>query len=379
MTETMQRAERAPAEVAVAVVDADVHPAPRSAAELGAYLPEPWRSQEWPKRLFSGGSGDTLALYTAPGKAQRGDAHPPGGGPPCSDPAFTERQLFGDAAVDMAILIPLTAPRPMANPEHEAAAAAATNAWLATTWLSRYNGHGRYRGTLRVGTGSAELAVREIERWAGHAGFVQVMLNPYVRAPLGQPQYYPIYEAAARHDLPVAVHVNRGGGMALLTPLGYVSYFWEHHALYPLLFATHLASLLCEGVFERFPTLTFVFVEGGFGWFLPLLWRLDKHWHALRSEIPALRRRPSDYVREHIRFTSQPIEEPQEPAHLTRVLEWLDAERILLFATDYPHWDGDYDPKRLFRGLSAHARQRILCENARELYRLPPARPADGT
>jgi predicted TIM-barrel fold metal-dependent hydrolase len=358
-------------EVAVQVVDVDVHPALRSAAELREYLPPAWRDRALPERVWDAVESP---LYVAPNKAQRADSYPPGGGPPCSDPAFTEQQLLHEAGVDYAILIPLTL-RPMANPEHEAAVAAAVNTWLAETWLSRYNAHGRYRGAIRVCSGNAELAAREIEKWAGHPYFVEVMLVPYVRAPFGQPQYYPIYEAAARHKLPICVHVNRSPGMGLLTPVGFASYFFEHHALYPVLYCTHLVSLLSEGVFEKFPTLKVVFIEGGFSWFPTLLWRLDKHWRELRSEIPALKRKPSEYVHDHIRFTSQPIEEPPNPTHLARILDWMDAEHILMFATDYPHWDGDYRPASLFDGLPETTRRRILCENALEFYGLPPTRP----
>src|SRR5205807_4180191 len=80
-----------------------------------------------------------------------------------------------------------------------------------------------------------DLAVREIERWAGHPHFVEIMLVPYTRAPFGQPPYHPILAAAAKHGLPIVVHVNRAAGMGLLTPVGFASYFIEHHALYSLL------------------------------------------------------------------------------------------------------------------------------------------------
>jgi hypothetical protein len=36
-------------------------------------------------------------------------------------------------------------------------------------------------------------------------------------------------------------------------------------------------------------------------------------WEARRSDLPHVRRRPSDYVREHVRFTTQPIEEVDAP------------------------------------------------------------------
>jgi predicted TIM-barrel fold metal-dependent hydrolase len=359
--------------VDVKVVDADVHPAARSLTEIRQYLPEPWRSRRFSDQMLD---AVEAPIYLAPGKAQRRDAYPPGGGPPCSDPAFTERQLFGDAGVDYAILIPLTV-RTVANPELEAAVCAATNSWLADTWLSAYNRHGRYRGTLRVCSSQPDLAVGEIERWAGHPYFVQIMLVAYNSAPYGHPQFHPIYEAAARHHLPVAIHVNRSLGMAgLLTPVGFASYFIEHHSLYSLIYASHLANLIVEGVFDKFPGLRVVLAEGGFSWVVPLLWRLDNLWTELHAEAPAAKRRPSEYVRDHVRFTSQPIEEPQELRHLQRVLEWGDAARILMFATDYPHWDYD-DPKYVFPRLPARMRERILCGNALELYDLPRTRRAD--
>lgn len=363
--------ERTATVVPVTVVDADVHPAPRSFEELREYVPEPWRSRKWPNQVFD---AVEAPVYLAPNKSQRRDAWGPDGGPPCSDPGFTEKQLFAEAGVDYGMLFPLTV-RQVANPEHEAAVCAATNAWLADTWLSKYNQHGRYFGTLRIPFEDPELSVREIERWGGHPAFKQIMILPHARPPLGQPFYYPIYEAAVRHNLVIALHVNRSPGMALLSPVGPLSYFIEHHSTYPLVYAPHVTSLIMEGVFEKFPSLKVVFVEGGFGWIVPLLWRLDHHWEELRAEVPWVKRRPSEYMREHIRFTTQPIEEPPKLQQLLRVLEWMDAEHTLMFATDYPHWDFD-DPMQVLKLLPERMRTRILAENAIELYGLPPTRCA---
>jgi len=358
-------------EVAVKIIDADIHPSPRTPDELRGYVPEPWRSQQWSDEVFNAiGS----PIYEAPNKAQRLDSYAGNGGPPCSDPEFTARQLFSDAGVDLAIHIPLTV-RPTANPEHEAAVCAATNSWLKDTWLTRYNKHGRYYGTLRVCSGDPQLAVREIERWAGDEHFVQVMLNPYNDAPLGQARYYPIYETATRLNLPIGLHVNRSPGMRLLTPVGFSSYFFEHHALYSMMYMAHLTSLVFEGVFERFPTLRFSFIEGGFSWLVPLMWRLDRHWEHLGSEVPNVRRKPSEYIREHVRISTQPIEEPEVASDLARLWDWVDPGELLMFATDYPHWD--FDAPGQVNRFPESARKRILMENAREWYGLPATRAAD--
>jgi uncharacterized protein len=359
-----------PARVPVRVVDSDIHVNPRSATELADSLPPAWASYR--DLLYGGGLLGASVIFAPPNDGRRLDAFGPDGGPAGSDPALTGRQLFDEAGVDLAVIIPLT-DKSAANPEHEAAMAAANNAWLAATWLGAYNGHERYKGTLRVSS-DPELAVQEIRTWAGHPHVVQVMLNPYLGVPLGRRQFWPVYEAAVEAGLAVCTHVTlQRPGPALLTSSGAPRTFLENHAQFALLYAAHLVSLLEEGVFERFPELRFTFVEGGYSWCLPLLWRLDRLWESLRGEVPALRRRPSDYVREHVSFTRQPYEEPRDPAWMARVIDWL-GPRTLEFATDYPHWDGDYSTAMGFRGVPPEVRAQVLGGNAVEKLRLPTTR-----
>ena len=126
-------------------------------------------------------------------------------------------------------------------------------------------------------------------------------------------------------------------------------------------------SLVFEGVFERFPKLRVVIMEGGLGWIPSLCARMDKHWARLRSEVPHLKRKPSDYVREHIWFTTQPMEEPERASHLMDLFERIGWDRIL-FSTDYPHWDFD-DPRLAFRApLTDAQRHQLLFGNARKVY-----------
>ena len=60
------------------------------------------------------------------------------------------------------------------------------------------------------------------------------------------------------------------------------------------------------------------------------------------SEVPHLKRLPSEYMRSNVWFTTQPVEEPEPREHLADAIEWMGWDRVL-FATDYPHWDFD-DP-----------------------------------
>lgn len=85
---------------------------------------------------------------------------------------------------------------------------------------------------------------------------------------------------------------------------------------------------------------------------------------------PWVDRRPSEIVTEHVLMTTQPIEEPDDPKQLHTMLEMFDAGKMLMFSTDYPHWDGD-TPDFAARLLPAHLRSSIMSENACKLYKLP--------
>jgi uncharacterized protein len=131
-----------------------------------------------------------------------------------------------------------------------------------------------------------------------------------------------------------------------------------------------ITSLVIEGVFEAFPGLQIVLIEGGFAWEPALNWRLDKHWKRFKDEVPHLKRAPSEYVKQHIRFTTQPIEEPENPRDIRHIVDWVGVER-LMFSTDYPHWDFD-DPRYVLNnvGLSVAEKQKIMSGNAKALYGL---------
>jgi predicted TIM-barrel fold metal-dependent hydrolase len=128
----------------------------------------------------------------------------------------------------------------------------------------------------------------------------------------------------------------------------------------------YLASLMFTGTLAKFPALKFVFAEFGFAWALPHIWRMDTMWKAIRVETPWVKRWPSEYVHEQIRFTTQPLDEPRTKGDLEKLIEMLGPE-VLLFSTDYPHWDGDA-PDQVLRGLPDAAREQIFSTNARACF-----------
>jgi predicted TIM-barrel fold metal-dependent hydrolase len=101
------------------------------------------------------------------------------------------------------------------------------------------------------------------------------------------------------------------------------------------------------------------------------MWKLDSSWRALRREVPWLTRRPSDYIRDHVRFGTQPFEEPENPKHVLDLIEMMGSDSLLMFATDYPHWDYDDPVRALPNVFSKEMKRKIYWENARDFYGFP--------
>lgn len=348
------------------IIDCDVHHAMRSPADLNPFLERRWREHLETHGLrypipFTGASPYPKA---APALS-RTDAWPESG-PPGSDLAFLRQQLLDPYDVEFGMLHLLT-PTGMdeRNQEFGNALCRAINQWQEAEWTSKEK---RLKAAIVVPGEDPQAAVAEIEHWAGHPDFVQVAMVTHTIEPLGRRRYWPIYEAAARAGLPVGLHTSGFNGHAV-TGTGWGSFYVEEHHEVALSQQAVLVSLVTEGVFARFPTLKVVIVEAGFAWVPAVCWRLDRHWARMRAEVPALTRPPSEYVREHVWFTTQPLDEPERPRDMRAVLDWMGWDRVL-FATDYPHWDFD-DPDRAFKiPLSEAERRMVFRDNARAAYGL---------
>ena len=134
-----------------------------------------------------------------------------------------------------------------------------------------------------------------------------------------------------------------------------------------------MVSFITEGVFERYPRFTVVLVEGGVAWLAPLIWRLTDHWRSMRSEVPWMDKPPLHYLHRNVRLTTQPMENPDDPAHLAALLRNIDADQVLMYSSDYPHFDFD-SPTVIARRLPADMHHRVFYANAACLYHLPPPR-----
>ena len=354
------------ARTTTAIVDADIHNNVPSEDALDPYLPERWR--RYRQRFGLRSYRYSGAHYPrANPNAARTDSWPPSGLPPGSDLPFLREQLLDAWDIEFGILNPLiddAAAQP--NIEYGAALSSAINDWQVDQWLDP---EPRLRASIVVPYEDGELAAAEIGRRAGDRRFVQVLLLARTAEPLGRRKYWQLYEAAERYDLPVGIHFGGLGGHAI-TGAGWPYFYLEDHVGMPQTFQAQVISLVFEGVFERFPGLKVVLIEGGFAWLPPLMWRMDRSWERLCDEVPHVRRPPSAYVREHVWLTTQPMEEPPQRGHFLQLLSHLDMDDRLMFATDYPHWDFDAPDQAFPVRLPPERDRAIMAENARSLYRL---------
>lgn len=360
MTEHQRLAERQP------IADCDVHEGMQSITELKPYLPEEWHM------YFN---RDSLGRLPA----KHPYMHPQGGtrldlihGDQTSDDMFPERvrtQLLDAYGIEAAMLVGTYVHQFTAMPQKRFAAALASgyNDWLIERWLALDT---RFKGSVAVAAQEPLLAAEEIDRVGGHPSMVQVNLPmPSPQLPWGDERYHPIWEAAVRNKLRVAMHVSPPAGLFGASSVnGWATSYLELRCQYVLQFQSGLMSLVCNGVFERFPDLKVVLLEGGFSWVPGLMWKLDQSWSALRREVPWLRRPPSDYIREQVRFGTQPMEEPPNPKQLIQLIEMLGNDEMLMFATDYPHWDFDEPLHAIPHSLPPDLRRRIFWDNARDFY-----------
>lgn len=353
--------ERTPANVRL--VDCDVHQDLPDWAELRPYLDPAW----WDRIAPAGPPFGSRSYLNVRGHILSEDMINPETRRPADDAAWVRHLLFDTHGVDVGILtsdiLSLSA---MPNIYLASALARAYNDWTLDKWVRPQR---EFKGSIIVAPQDPEAAVAEIDRLGEDPGIVQVLIFSGSDMPYGKKRYHPIWEAAARHGLPVAMH--SGGEQVGISPAGTlagsVSYYFEHHTLHPQSAQTHLVSLVAEGVFEKYPSLRFLFVEHGFSWLPHIMWRMDKDFKGNRSEAPWLKRLPSEYILDHCRFSTQPLDEPGKAEHLLQIFDMVQADRTILFASDFPHWDFD-DPKRAFQAVPKATRERIFAGNALDLY-----------
>lgn len=194
----------------------------------------------------------------------------------------------------------------------------------------------RFAGLAAIAPQDPSRAAEELERAVATLGLKGAIINSHTHGEyLDDSRFWPIFEAATALDVPIYLHPQT-------PPKSMIGPFLDRGidgAIYGFAIETsvHMLRMVIGGVFDRFPTLTFVVGHLGEG--LPFwLYRLDYMHNAIvranRYEgVKPLQRKVSDYLKSNFYFTTSGM--PWEPAiMLTRSV--IGADRVM-YAMDYPY------------------------------------------
>ncbi len=204
-----------------------------------------------------------------------------------------------------------------------------------------------------------------------------LMDTPVNDRPLDSPEFLPLYEKMAQHELPIWIHPRR-------TP-DYADYRTEKRSLYeanliygwPYETTVAMHRLVYSGIMERYPGLKFITHHcGGMVPYLAdrIICFYDRNEMGPRDEYKnKLKRSPLDYFRSFYNDTAL----YGSPAGLMCAYAFCGADHIL-FGTDMP-WDNQNGDRFIGQTISAirqmaisdDDKQKIFAGNARQLLRLP--------
>jgi hypothetical protein len=317
-------------------IDCDIHPAVGGTrTTLLPYLDDHWKEQVVSRAI------DGLDLTSYPPNmplSGRADWRP-SNGKPGSDFEMLQRGTFDQLGASHAICNVLYGAQAVYDPYMASAFCKAINDWIAAEWLSR---DPRLRASIVVPMQAPDLAIEEIERRAGDTRVVSILVLAQGESLLGRRHYWPVYQAAERYKLPIAIHAGsqyRGAPSSI----GWPSYRYEYYLAEAQAFQAQILSLIYEGVFGKFPGLKVVLMESGVSWLPAFMWRANKTWRGVRVEVPWVEREPAAIIRDHVRVTMQPFDSPPDATGVADLIDQIGCDQMFLFASDYPHWQFDGD------------------------------------
>lgn len=344
------------------VIDVDVHANVPNIEALFPHLSELW--VDWIQERNWRGPGIASSHYPpATERASRFEWRTADKAP-ASTVELLQEHILDPWKVDAAIVNCYYGVDGLRHPDWAAALASAVNDWVIENFLSR---DPRLRASITIPARDPQAMINEIRRVGDHPGFVQVLFPVRNDSPWGNRVWGKVFEEVARRDLVVGLHYG-GSTEGPPSSTGYASWQAEIYGAEWQSFATQITNMVVEGLFKTYPDLRISVLEGGFTWLPVWGWRMNKEWKGLRRETPWVDRPPTEILRDHFRFSTAPSE--LGPDVLARkVIEWINSDNILMFATDYPHRHDD-DIQQLLGLLSTDAQRKLMSENAREWYRL---------
>jgi uncharacterized protein len=355
---------------ALEVIDTDFHFTPKWET-LRRYLKEPFKSRLW---HFPVGS---LEYNPEPANEKPGVGQDTHGSAATAADVLSVLDQFG---IDTVIMNPgYTRPQAIFNEPVIAAIASAHNDYLIEEVFPASD---RIKANLMICHRDPQMGAAEIRRVGHHRQFVGVFTSfSGLFESIGTAKHDPLLDAMQEYGLVLTAHSE--GWYPHFTPL------WTGARTWIELFGNapagncmaHLAAMIVQGMFDKYPNQKVIFQEGGYWWLPDFMLRLDDFYMSSGGDIALTERKlaagerwlkklPSQYVLDHVRFSTQPITIPKNRKHFAWLLELCHAQDLFCFSSDWPHqtmdpanWvveNPDCIPEEMQKAL--------LSGNARKLY-----------
>ena len=269
------------------------------------------------------------------------------------------------------------------DPEIQAGMARAYNRWGEEM---REQSGGRVLASGPVPLNDVSRAVEEIRYAYDQLGTRCFWARPdqFNHRSLGDRYYDPVYELLQDLDCAFATHEYMGLNAPTAGSDRFATFTEWHTIVHPHEAQAAMLSMICNGVFERFPRLRCAYMEAGCGWLPSWLHRIDEHLElAGAAEFPELTMSATEYFCRNC-WISAECEDP----YVADVIRWLGDGHIV-FETDFPHPDSKYPRATehflnlLPEQITDDSKRKILWDDAVDLYRFPegtlPTELAEGS
>jgi predicted TIM-barrel fold metal-dependent hydrolase len=252
------------------------------------------------------------------------------------------------------------------DPELTMTHARTYNDWLNDTFLRHSE---RFVGVAALPIADTDLAIAEVERVAG-LGYqaVNLPIVPPEGRPYNDPLYDPLWASLQETGLRPCAHTGTGSEPIVARGAGGAVINFAVNGLPP---QAMVAFFVAAGIFDRFPGLHLVLVEGGASWLPALMEHMDEgyiqHGRWVRPQLSAL---PSEVAKQHVHVSFQ---------HDRAVLYTLEITGTdsLLWGSDYPHLEGTWpntqaEIDKIFAGIDdPEVRAALLGGSFEKLFRVP--------
>jgi uncharacterized protein len=226
----------------------------------------------------------------------------------------------------------------------------------------------RFAAFATLPSAAPEAAADELERTVAELGFKGALINGHVRGRfLDDREFWPIFERAARLDVPIYLHPTPPpaavreayyGGLPPQVGQTLSTAGWGWHVDTGL----HVLRLIVAGLLDEYPGLQII--VGHMGEALPFF--LARSSRVLRQQA-GLSRPLEDYMAENFHFTTSGM---FTYPPLTCLLEVVGADRVM-FSVDYPYSSNEEGRDFLLAApISPIDRDKLAFANARRLLGL---------